>query len=316
MSKREVATLLVMGTINRGNGPEFAIFGQQRGLLTPQGKPVASAHKASLIGEHRKPTDTTLLDAVIRGGREELGITVNPSQVVPLGSPVETDKSINTVFVLDTLTSTPEFHCGEGSTAIIPLRDLPTYIENGMFTEASFTTASQVNDFLAHQAGTSLQTPGLREALVELSHALPSREKANMEAMRGELMAVTADEKELLRAIRLKKLQAAQKTASAPQGTVLPDITVDGKVYRTRISFQNTSSQAFSAETIEVWEVPSIGAEGGEYLGTMGTSIHDNAVGTDIDFTPFKDPRIPSTLTVKMIEALYHSYQEQTQPSR
>lgn len=198
----EVATLFVFGRVWRGNEVEFALFGQHRSLLTPSGKPVNSACKASAIGEHREVGDADLVDAVVRGAHEELGLDVGPGQVVQVGAPVATQKSVNTVFLLDTLTDARRFRCGEGSTAIIPFRDLPAYVKQGFLTEATFTTALTFHDFVRQGRHRALATQGLAEAVEAFERVLPHRYEVDRAVLEGQLMSLTPAEIEMVHAAR------------------------------------------------------------------------------------------------------------------
>lgn len=220
----EVGTLFVFGTIERVKDmPEFALFGQHRSALTPKGGLVNSAFKDSAIGEHREAGDRDLFDAVVRGAKEELGMVIEYVQAVPAGEPIVTEKSINTVFVLDTLTNTEEFHCGEGSTAIVPLKDLPHYLEKGFITEATYTTGLRVKEFVEAGRHTSLRTPGLGEALVQFAQAMPTPEQVDMDVLKGDLVSLTKDEQEVIariRAMRLLNPNMAKHVAGALERVV------------------------------------------------------------------------------------------------
>jgi hypothetical protein len=149
MTKPLVSTVLSLGYGTNAGGTYPALVGQMRGVINPNtGKPVANAGMRSLWGTHAENGETPLQTA-IRCANFEFwagNVPLTADDFIAVGT-IETEKSINTLFILKHLLTYADIDVREGDGVFFaPLDQLDGYIKHNFLTEASVGTLSLIGD--------------------------------------------------------------------------------------------------------------------------------------------------------------------------
>lgn len=166
--KPRVATVIVLGW---ALGPRFeghvnVLWGQTRGYFAPNGQLLkGSPGERSIFGEHFKEgRDKSLQETAMACALQEFWPPLM-QKARPLGlnhfelltKEVETEKTINDVFLFTEPLSHNEIDIGEGDGLLrIPVKQVPLYCEHGFLTEASITCLKAVPPLSVLMAGLGL----------------------------------------------------------------------------------------------------------------------------------------------------------------
>ncbi len=153
MTKPRVSTIIALGYALppkfEGKKMMNVIWGQTRGFYRPDGsKLTGSPGERSIFGEHCKEGESSL-DAAIRCAHQEFwcneAIPIREDHLELLAEGVQTEKTINDVFLLNFVCEEAAMSIGEGDGLLrIPLYQVPWYMRDGHLTEASITCLSGV----------------------------------------------------------------------------------------------------------------------------------------------------------------------------
>lgn len=154
-TKPLVATTIVLGYYHAPgfNGVEPVLYGQVRGFFNPKtgDKLKGSPGERSIFGEHYKDEDVDMFGTALRCAKREYWLPTNRDELYPsdfklLAEDIETDSSINTLFLLQRVVLPHQIGNGEGDGLLhIPLTQFDWYVRDALITEASLKTLAAVD---------------------------------------------------------------------------------------------------------------------------------------------------------------------------
>ena len=155
MTKPFVSTVIALGL---ARPPKFqgkripVLWGQVRGFYKPNGGLLkGSPGERSIFGEHRKEGETSRACALRCATQEFLldpqswQAPITEDDFTLLAEGVETEKTINDVYLFNSVLTPESIDIGEGDALLrIPLKQVPWYVRDGHLTQASITCLKAV----------------------------------------------------------------------------------------------------------------------------------------------------------------------------